>query len=442
MTDIEDLRPYDGPLGPIETRLIERRISVAMDPSGRVSLIRPNSVIVELDDPERVAGVLKMPALEVLGGASPATSSSEVIGARDRSIERSASARQVDDARRLASTLRDAKLRVRANHVFLADGVGARFGVVGDDGSSPTPGIGPPTEVDSTARPALPPRRLPAPLRLTGRRPPHVLVLDTGLRTRNGQPEHPYLANCRVHRGWLDYKRNGPTGRFDDEDEADDDRRGQLDTQGGHGTFISGIIRQHCPDAVVHHSGVLTSFGDGDHASIAGAVERALGRRPDGYDIVVMALGTYSIGDDATAMAEVVARLLSTSLVVASAGNDATSRPYYPAALPDVIAVGALDQAGRGAFSNFGSWVDACAPGVDIVSTFFCDFDDKRPGRHGVDRYRGWAAWSGTSFAAPQVAAFIAQEMYLQGGTAHEAWHRLTAGPRFRLPDLGHVFNA
>lgn len=442
MADIEDLAPFEGPLGPIEARLVERRITVAMDPSGRVSLIRPNSVIVELDDPERVAGVLKQPALEALGGASPAASSSQVIGARDRSIERAATARQVDDARRLASTLRDAKLRVRANHVFLADGVGARFGVVGDDGSSPTPGIGPPTEVDSTARPALPPRHLPAPLRLAGRRPPHVLVLDTGLRTRNAQPEHPYLANCRVHTRWLDYKRNGPTGRFDDEDEADDDRRGQLDTQGGHGTFISGIIRQHCPDAVIHHAGVLTSFGDGDHASIAGAVDRALTRRADGYDIVVMALGTYSIGDDAAAMAEVVARLLATSLVVASAGNDATSRPYYPAALPDVIAVGALDQAGRAAFSNFGPWVDACAPGVDIVSTFFCDFDDQRPGRRGVDRYRGWAAWSGTSFAAPQVAASIAQEMYLQGGTAHEAWRRLTTGPTYRMPDLGQVFTA
>ena len=42
-----------------------------------------------------------------------------------------------------------------------------------------------------------------------------------------------------------------------------------------------------------------------------------------------------------------------------------------------MIAVGALDAGGRAAFSNFGSWVDACAPGVDVVSTFFTDFDDR-----------------------------------------------------------------
>ncbi|MGI9052103.1 MAG: S8 family peptidase [Ilumatobacteraceae bacterium] len=441
MADIEDLRPYDGPLGPGEARLADRRIAVVMDPNGRVSLVRPNSVIIEFDgeEYERVARVLARPELDVLGGAPAEAPPTGVVGARDRSIERSHTARRVDDARRLADALRRRKLRVRPNHVFLADGVGARFGVVGTDGSSGTPGFAPPLEVDSTARPALPPRHVASPLRLPGHRPPHVLVLDTGLRTRQGRPEHPALQNCLVHDGWLD---RSTTGRFDDEDEADDDHRGQLDTQGGHGTFISGIIRQGCPDAVVHHSGVLTSYGDGDHASLAHAVERALARSGDGYDVVVMALGTYAVGDDVAAMHQVIDRLLATSVVVASAGNDSTSRPYYPAALPGVIAVGALGEDGRAAFSNFGSWVAACAPGIDVVSTFFCDFDDRRPDRSGVDRYRGWARWSGTSFAAPQVAAAIAQEQYLHGGSANESWTRLTTRPRFRLPELGQVFNA
>jgi subtilisin family serine protease len=438
VADIEDLRPYDGPLGQEETRLAARRIAVVRDPAGRTSLVRANSVMVEFDgdEVERVAEVLARPGLEMLGRSAPPAGGG-LVGARELASTSRSDGRSIDDARRLADTLRRADLRVRANHVFLADGVAASFGVVGKDLAGGTPGIGPPVELDSTARPALAPRHLAEPLRLSGHRPPHVLVLDTGLRTRDGHPEHPDLTNCFIHANWLN---RAETGRFDDEDEPDDDHRGQLDTQAGHGTFISGIVCQRCPDAVVHHAGVLTSYGDGDHASIVNAIDRALARPGDGYDVVVMALGTYAVDDDVAAMQQVIDRLLTTSVVVASAGNDATARPYYPAALPGVIAVGALGADGRAAFSNFGPWVDACAPGVDVVSTFFCDFDDRRAGRAAVDRYRGWAAWSGTSFAAPQVAGAIAQEQYLGGGTAHDAWQRLTTSPRFRLPNLGQVF--
>ena len=92
-------------------------------------------------------------------------------------------------------------------------------------------------------------------------------------------------------------------------------------------------------------------------------------------------------------------------------------------------------------FSNFGPWVDACAPGVDVVSTFFDEFDEVLPDRPPRE-YRGWARWSGTSFSAPKVAAAIAQDMYLHGGTAHEAWARLSRDHRkLRVPDLGVVFN-
>ena len=98
-----------------------------------------------------------------------------------------------------------------------------------------------------------------------------------------------------------------------------------------------------------------------------------------------------------------------------------------------MVGVGAVDADGRSVFSNFGPWVDASAPGVDVVSTFFTEFDDTDADGVCVDRYRGWASWSGTSFAAPKVAGAIAQSMYLPDSTAQEAWAHL-ADARRPLP--------
>ena len=57
-------------------------------------------------------------------------------------------------------------------------------------------------------------------------------------------------------------------------------------------------------------------------------------------------------------------------VIVAGAGNDGVTTPFYPAAFPNVIAVGAFDEDHRRAsFSNYGNWVDISAPGNAIMST-------------------------------------------------------------------------
>ena len=79
---------------------------------------------------------------------------------------------------------------------------------------------------------------------------------------------------------------------------------------------------------------------------------------------------------------------------------------------------------------------------MDVVSTFFTTFDDRcHCCGSVVDEYRGWARWSGTSFSAPKVAGAIAQEMYLHGIGANEAWGHLAAAPHVRHPDLGVILN-
>ena len=50
---------------------------------------------------------------------------------------------------------------------------------------------------------------------------------------------------------------------------------------------------------------------------------------------------------------------------------------------------------------------DVYAPGVQLRSTYVDGWDDPDP--CGGGPFKGWAQWSGTSFAAPVVAATIAQ---------------------------------
>ncbi|HTE16859.1 MAG TPA: S8 family serine peptidase, partial [Armatimonadota bacterium] len=81
-------------------------------------------------------------------------------------------------------------------------------------------------------------------------------------------------------------------------------------------------------------------------------------------------------------------------LIVASAGNDDTDRKQYPAAFSFTVTVAALAPDNtKASFSNYGSGVDVCAPGVDVVSTFWDG---------------SYVQWSGTSFAAGIISGVAA----------------------------------
>jgi subtilisin family serine protease len=343
--------------------------------------------------------------------------------------------------------LREVGIAAEPNHVMLAS-QGVKGSPVGTEAHFAAGMMFTADTRDSAKGPALLSTSEPAPqpnflrTRLGLARVPHVLVLDTGLRTIRGAGtavEHAALVDSvDLDGGWTP---DPKPEAIDDEDEADDDGTGFLDFEAGHGTFISGIVRQICPDAVVHIGGVLSSFGDGDVLSIAQRLEANIRSiAPDVVDVVIMSFGGYMTDDDGTIFGRALRRLLGPAIGIAAAGNQSTSRPYFPAACEGIVGVGALGEDGRAWFSNFGGWVDACAPGIDIVSTFFEDYQERVDGETGRT-YRGWARWSGTSFAAPKVAAAVAQEMHLTDCTARQAWTRLSNYQRYRYPDLGTVFN-
>jgi subtilisin family serine protease len=133
------------------------------------------------------------------------------------------------------------------------------------------------------------------------------------------------------------------------------------------------------------------------------------------------------------------------AVVVASAGNDATWRRAYPAFLPGVVSVGALGPFGPAPFTNYGPWVRACAPGSELVSSFFKNWQGPLPGpstKIDPDRFKGWARWSGTSFAAPVVVAALLREIDRAGCTAEDAVKAVIDAPGLlRIPGLGTVVN-
>jgi len=185
----------------------------------------------------------------------------------------------------------------------------------------------------------------------------------------------------------------------------------------------------------------IESTGEGNDADLTFRLEELLADPPD---IVCLSCSCLTEDDKPPiGMTSVIGKLqMQGTVIVAAAGNDASCRVVWPAALPNVIAVGALGPTGPAAFTNWGPWVTACAPGVDIVSNFFKNIDEVDDGSSQTSYFLGWASWCGTSFATPIVAAAIAREMSTYNITAEEAADRVIFDERlFRYPGLGTVVN-
>jgi hypothetical protein len=242
---------------------------------------------------------------------------------------------------------------------------------------------------------------------------------------------------------------------------------GEVAPYTGHGTFIAGIFRQVVPDATVlsirimHNDGIVY---EGDLMCALGllAARVAKAQRDKNLahmiDVVSLSLGYFNeSAADVTytsALRQVIDSLLDMGVAVtAAAGNYATSRKYYPAAFAGespgsdkvpLISVGALNPNGtRAVFSDGGHWVTAWAPGAAVISTFPVDVngaDQPAIRVHGESRESfdtddyssGFAAWSGTSFAAPMMAADVLRAMLvpLEGASPDPALRLDVPGKR------------
>lgn len=209
----------------------------------------------------------------------------------------------------------------------------------------------------------------------------------------------------------------------------------------GHGTAVSELIAAKANngegiagtsyDAKVLPVRVLDDSGETSTAQILLAYGYVLSVADElNVKVVNMSLGGEAAGSEVTVMQKAVTAAREAGiLTVAAAGNEGSASDgnpvEYPAALDDVVAVGAVDSAGKVAsWSEHHSYVDLAAAGVDLcVPAFFSETSGGfprtgsapwMPGRPG-----GW--WSsvtytadaydvesGTSYAAPIVSGVAA----------------------------------
>jgi len=123
----------------------------------------------------------------------------------------------------------------------------------------------------------------------------------------------------------------------------------------------------------------------------------------------------------------------------ATDGRPAPNAALFPAALDNVIAVGALDGTGAAAFTPRGAgqadtapWINVFAPGVDVVSTYLGDGAPERvlvenaDGSRSPVEFSGWAAWSGTSFATGEITGAVAN-LLARGDSPQDAVKKVQA---------------
>jgi len=221
-----------------------------------------------------------------------------------------------------------------------------------------------------------------------------VAILDTGISYENYGPyqKAPDLVNTNFVAGY----------DFVNQDSHPND-------DNGHGTNMAEIIAASTNNAYgiagiafnvsLMPIKVMDSSGRGSITNVALGIEWAVDH---GADIINMSIGTGEEEFYSETLYSAIKYANSKGVImVGSTGNDSLDRIYYPAAYPEVIAVGATDSDNTlSSFSNYGQGIDLVAPGRGILAEYcvngsYCS-------NHEI------VSASGTSQAVPHVSAAAA----------------------------------
>jgi len=207
-----------------------------------------------------------------------------------------------------------------------------------------------------------------------------IAIIDTGVDL-----DHPDLAAKLDTANDYDFV-NGRTSAQDDN---------------GHGSHCAGIagaltnngigVAGMAPGATILPIKTLDSAGNGSSAMLAAGIRYAVDH---GADVVSMSLGGAS---PSQTLEDAVAYAHAHGVVLVAATGNTNSGVFYPAAYPEVIAVGATDVTDvRATYSNKGPEIDVMAPGGTSASPIVSAVVDAYGVKHG------------TSMATPHVAGVVA----------------------------------
>jgi hypothetical protein len=234
----------------------------------------------------------------------------------------------------------------------------------------------------------------------------------------------------------------------------------------GHGLAIAGVIATMAPGAIVQEARISDRSGLVTDVSAARRMANSLRNtsRVAWPSVIVNSFGAVACDFDPKspgvqlepvglkAVVEVTDRFDPIQpngfFIVASAGNQNSSRETYPAAFESVLGVGALDTTldtdgspwssptrtgPKADFSNYGDWVDAWASGVALPTVHVTGVAFET----GLPVLNGKAMVEGTSFTAPLITGLIAEQMSITGLDARDAWELIAGTGTAPLPACG-----
>ncbi|MEO5987860.1 MAG: S8 family serine peptidase [Candidatus Eisenbacteria bacterium] len=192
--------------------------------------------------------------------------------------------------------------------------------------------------------------------------------------------------------------------------------------EGWHGTFVAGLAAGATNNSVgiagvawgcrIVPLKVSDVNGDIALSSLVEAFDYAIAHQ---VSVLNMSLGTSDTTARAFFQPLVNEAIAAGVVVVASAGNDGTDIPSYPAACDSVLAVAATNASNqRASFSNWGWYVNIAAPGEAVWSCISRNYEYDETSllffellwsHDGVEPYM---TNDGTSFSAPIVAGAAA----------------------------------
>ncbi|MEV0596741.1 S8/S53 family peptidase [Nonomuraea cavernae] len=212
----------------------------------------------------------------------------------------------------------------------------------------------------------------------------------------------------------------------------------------GHAVHLAGIVARQAPGADLVIRQALDASNEVDSWTLAKAMVRFSGE----VDLLLTSLGGATWDDKPPFVLERAESRLG-CVHVASAGNWGEvprPRPYpsptrdsaiFPAALPGVIAVGALaGDGGRAGYSQSGPWISLMAPGAHdglfLERASLLTRDAHGALISNVERkpvnFGGVANWPGTSASAAYVAGAMVAVAMAQDTNVQEAAETLLSG--------------